>query len=659
MTKPQPSTMPISESFTGDIGHRISGISDHHIPSGYEDYSCVIHELSAEMLSFQTLVLKGSFTIDGDPDSMKDMYKEQQWKFHRTRNLLEKNPHMDPKFKTPAPLFALLLNKYLQVVDAKIQIAKKGPLPLITDQSCELILLPDSYPPLAGLPKKEVYSYFDKKATIFYSDLILGERYDFEIELEANAGTFEFAPIFPYGTVSIEKFKAVSSEYGFEALGIKVKPIRDRNYPEWYEESIDHKVTMEPRRPNFKPATPFRGTDVLFDIESLVLDRKPETKEEFEKVMDSLLLDLGKKIELTDYETVRFSFLVMIPPDKEVEVNVRTIQRPLPPRIYEQMQSLPMYQDVLVRYDIFNLSHDKLRLRIETEILDYTEKARKIISIAGINNKRGKKSREAVFQCPRLKRGLLEQLIKPERAMMRCVVTNEDTKEVLFDETRNVDLLANDEMVWGLKDIRSNTEFELHDFICAWVTPRDSEGLIEKIRTEAAKLRPSKVFGDQPKTLGDIESHVRAVYDYLSNVGMTYVNQPFSSTSLSTSQRVVLPEAVLKNNAGNCIDLVVLFASILEGAGIYSLIFIPEGHAFIGWGNKDDSKEILFLETIVLGHKTFDEAMELGKKAFEKDFTFVGTPEGTMMPPFLVAQMRGCHIVDTGEVRYSGKISSR
>lgn len=656
MTRPQPSTIPISETFSGDIGYRIEGVSDHHMPAGYEDYFCVIHEINVEMLSLQTLILRGSFTVDGDPGSLQNLYEEQSWKFHRTANLLKKNPRA--KFNHPAPLFALLLNKHLQVVGTKIRTIKHPDLPVISDQSCELILLPDSYPPLAGLPEGSTYSYYDKKATIFYSDLILGAQYDFEIELEANAATFEFAPIFPYGTVTIEKFNASSQEYGFDALGIKVKPTRGKKFSEWYEESIDHKSNWQPRRQKFLSASAFRGTDMLFDVGSLVMVHEPKTEDDLDRIMNGLLLDLDKSIRLRGFETVRFSFIVSIPPNKNFEVNVRTIQRPLPPRIYEKMQSLPMYQDVLVRYDIFNLSHKKMRLRVETEILGYTEKARNVMFVHGLNS-HGKKSRDVVFQCPILKRGLLEKLVKPERAMMHCVVADEDTREVLFDETRNIDLLANDEMVWGIKDIRSNTEFELQDFICAWITPRDSEGLIEKLRTEAAKLRQSKVFGDQTQTLNDIESHVRAVYDHLTSIGMTYVSQPYSSSSLSTSQRVVLPEVVLRNNAGNCIDLVVLFASILEGIGIFSLIFMPEGHAFIGWGNKDNPNEILFLETTVLGHCTFDEAVALGKKAYEKDFTMVGLQGDRMMPPFLMAQMRGCHIVDTMGVRYSGKISSR
>ena len=157
----------------GDVGHRIEAVSDHHVPSGYVNYRCAIHKMQLDMVSMLTMKLKIEFTVEGDSASISELYTGESWKFHRTESLLKK--HQDgAALKTPAPLFALLLNRYLQVVNAKLHIpgAYTNP-PIIFDQSCELLLLPDSFPPLAGLPPKEKYSYYGKKATIFYSDLLL------------------------------------------------------------------------------------------------------------------------------------------------------------------------------------------------------------------------------------------------------------------------------------------------------------------------------------------------------------------------------------------------------------------------------------------------------------------------------------------------------
>ncbi|MEK9179615.1 MAG: hypothetical protein AAB893_04075, partial [Patescibacteria group bacterium] len=445
-----------------------------------------------------------------------------------------------------------------------------------------------------------------------------------------------FAPLFPFKKVQIKKIETTHGEYSFEPLGNIVKPTKSKQYSDWYEYELQrHETIGMPGRgaPRFKAASTFRGEVPLFDIAKEVLKRKPKSQSEIEATVEAMFVDINNPIILNDYETVRFGFMIMIPADKDTEVIVRTIQRPVPIRIYEQMQKMQNYQDVLIKYDIFNFSHKKMRIRVETEILNFTEKAVKVIFLHGINNKQDQKARMMLTQCPRLKRGLLEQLTKPEKAMMHCKVTDEDTKNVLYEETVNIDLLPNDEITWELNDIRSNAKYGMHEFICSWITPRDSEGLIEKIRTEAGLKRPSRSFGDGDLTdLSNIESHVRAVYDYLSEYGLIYVSQPFSAMPTSSGQRIVLPEVVLKNKAGNCIDLTVLFASILEGVGLYSLIFLTEDHAFIGWGNKNRPQEIIFLETTAIGQLDFDGAKEAGKKAFQDKFSMTGAPNNWMPP---------------------------
>lgn len=654
--KPQPKTVPITDTFSGDIGLWMEGVSDHHFPAAYGDFSCVVELMQVEMTSFQSMHLKLIFAVGGDPQRIGRLYEEEGWKFLRTESILKKHPEAEQTLRTPAPIFALMLNKYLQVVGGTCRVKYQNPA-VVCDQSAELLMLPDSFPPLTEKRPKDKHHYYHKKATVFYTDLHVGERYEFDIDLEANGPIFEFAPLFPYGRVEIQKTETNGNDYVIEPLGVVVRPTVSDQFPDWYEAEMKRKEAFEPREPHFKPASPWRGESPLFDVLRGV--SKPETKEEVRKILERLTLDLGKPIVLQNYDTVRFAFGILIPPDKNIEIIIRSIRRPLPTRIYEQMQRLPHYQDVLVRYDIFNLGAKKLRLRVETEILDYTDKAVRVVFVHALNNRQGRKAREVVTQCPRLKRGVMESVIKPEKATMLCKVINEDTKDVLHEETINIDLLANDEMIWELNDVRSNTKYNLHEFVCAWITPRDSEGLIEAVRRGAALRRPSRAFGDGAGTLSDIESHARAVYEHLAESGLVYVSQPFSAMPTSNGQRVVLPEVTLRNKAGNCIDLVILFASILEGAGYYSLIFLTKDHAFVGWGNKDNPREMIFLETTVIGHADFDEAKRLGREAFEKDFTLVGLPPDKMLPVAMMGMIRGNYMVDTREVRYSGRIASR
>ncbi|MBM2817688.1 MAG: hypothetical protein HW401_278 [Parcubacteria group bacterium] len=72
--RPQPRTSPIVDSFTGDIGFSIEGISDHHMPLKYEDFECTIDLLKIDMVNFQNLKLKLIFTINGDLENLRKLY---------------------------------------------------------------------------------------------------------------------------------------------------------------------------------------------------------------------------------------------------------------------------------------------------------------------------------------------------------------------------------------------------------------------------------------------------------------------------------------------------------------------------------------------------------------------------------------------------------
>ena len=139
---------------------------------------------------------------------------------------------------------------------------------------------------------------------------------------------------------------------------------------------------------------------------------------------------------------------------------------------------------------------------------------------------------------------------------------------------------------------------------------------------------------------------------------MNYLNQPFSSKTAGNSQRVVLPERVLENKAGNCIDLTVLFASLLEGLGVYSLICLTPSHAFIGWGNPErKDSEMVFLETTMIGRENFETAMTVAQKTFSENFTLSTGPGRVYIPH--IREMNGCYIVDTLKARKSGLVSVR
>ena len=173
--RPQPRTSPIVDSFSGDVGFSIEGISDHHMPFKYDNFDCVIDLVRIEMVNFQILRVKLIFTINGDHDNLRKLYEEEGWKYRRTDSVLKKYPEFTGRWKYPAPVFGLMLNKYLQVVNATCKVKYQNP-PVILDQSADLVTLPDSFPPLADMPEKKAITTTTRRRLSFIRICILARN---------------------------------------------------------------------------------------------------------------------------------------------------------------------------------------------------------------------------------------------------------------------------------------------------------------------------------------------------------------------------------------------------------------------------------------------------------------------------------------------------
>ena len=62
--------------------------------------------------------------------------------------------------------------------------------------------------------------------------------------------------------------------------------------------------------------------------------------------------------------------------------------------------------------------------------------------------------------------------------------------------------------------------------------------------------------------------------------GIIYRAVPASHEAIG--QRITLADQVLESHQGNCIELTLLMASVLEAVGINSGVVIMRGHAFLG-----------------------------------------------------------------------------
>ena len=114
---------------------------------------------------------------------------------------------------------------------------------------------------------------------------------------------------------------------------------------------------------------------------------------------------------------------------------------------------------------------------------------------------------------------------------------------------------------------------------------------IQKIIVKAGALlkeisRSSAFTEYQSGNTNEVRKQVAAVYGALHAENLVYRAMPASYEEVG--QRITLPDQVLQSKLGNCIELTILFASVLESIGINSGIILQQGHAYLAVWLVDD-----------------------------------------------------------------------
>lgn len=84
----------------------------------------------------------------------------------------------------------------------------------------------------------------------------------------------------------------------------------------------------------------------------------------------------------------------------------------------------------------------------------------------------------------------------------------------------------------------------------------------------------------------EVRKQVAAIYGALHAENLVYRSIPASYEEVG--QRITLPDQVLASKLGNCLELTLLFASVLESVGINSGVVVQKGHAYLAVWLVDD-----------------------------------------------------------------------
>jgi len=149
------------------------------------------------------------------------------------------------------------------------------------------------------------------------------------------------------------------------------------------------------------------------------------------------------------------------------------------------------------------------------------------------------------------------------------------------EETRRVTLIPVDE--W-LDDTENNP------WLPSFVLPRDPA--ILKIINASRRYLIGIVddlaagFDGYQQEAIEVDKQVQAVWTALVNeYRFQYINPPPAYSN--KTQRLRTPSEIVGSNSGTCIDLALLLASCLEYIGIYPVVVLLTGHAFVGYWRSD------------------------------------------------------------------------
>jgi hypothetical protein len=117
------------------------------------------------------------------------------------------------------------------------------------------------------------------------------------------------------------------------------------------------------------------------------------------------------------------------------------------------------------------------------------------------------------------------------------------------------------------------------------------DAAVEKLR--ARKHSPA-LSGYQD--LSHVPAMVEAIYDAVSDLGLTYSDPPASWSD--AGQKIRDAQTILDERVGTCLDTALFFAGLLENVGLNPVVAVVPGHAFVGYWV--DEKTVLANESIAI-----------------------------------------------------------
>jgi hypothetical protein len=282
----------------------------------------------------------------------------------------------------------------------------------------------------------------------------------------------------------------------------------------------------------------------------------------------------------------------------EVEVDLRLAQVPT-----ALVHLLGHERTPLVSFRVRNRANQTKRLRLVSYVEGYSAQA--------VDTREVELGHPVVVdQFPTFFPAALREVTELTRATLNVLVEDLDARTELH-QTKPVWLLARTTAPLRVKDPKDGRWIDLTPYLGAFVTPNHPE--VMRFLRSAVQHAPGGRFIGYQVGAQHVEPQVEAIYRALRESGVVYVNSlvDFAVDGATFSQRVRRPAEALADRMANCIDGVLLFASLLEAISLNPAIVIVPGHAFLAWQTWPQ-QGWTYLETTMLASDDFAAACGRG-----------------------------------------------
>lgn len=287
-------------------------------------------------------------------------------------------------------------------------------------------------------------------------------------------------------------------------------------------------------------------------------------------------------------------------PASNVPVTIPQKKEPAPPVVTYDSPSVirpAIYQSTDYLVNLKGSSEEDKEVMLTVEIPGFTEKYEQKLTLTP--------QVTTLKIRPPMIEGVLGTLNIQREAQLRVSVQDVATQKYIIQDTKPVQLLSKNDMKWESDD-GSETYYEN---ICAWVTP-ESPKIKELLRNSVDQLsiwtegQLSAIVGYQDVGLSAEDTtyyQVAAMFETMrSYYNVRYTATPISTSGSEAQQRIALPDEVLDQKSGLCIETAVTLASAIEATGMHPMILILPGHAQVAVETWQNSGEYYLVETTAL-----------------------------------------------------------